>query len=70
MPYKKMGASKPMKLVTVWFTEEEKAFLDELAKQENVTLSKALREGAKLYFDDAKDWIEERRTDGRRPKPA
>ena len=29
MPY----MSKPMKLVTVWFTEEEKAFLDELAKK-------------------------------------
>ena len=39
MPY----VSKPMKLVTVWFTEEEKAFLDELAKAEDVTLSKALR---------------------------
>ena len=40
MPY----VSKPMKLVTVWFTEEEKTFLDELAKTEDVTLSKALRE--------------------------
>ena len=49
MPY----VSKPMKLVTVWFTEEEKAFLDELAKTEDVTLSKALREGAQLYFEDA-----------------
>src|SRR3954454_2966341 len=57
MPY----VSKPMKLVTVWFTEEEKAFLDELAKAENVTLSKALREGAQLYFQDATGWIEERR---------
>jgi len=59
-----------MKLVTVWFTEEEKAFLDELAKKEQVTLSKALREGAQLYFKDAKDWIEERRGDGERVKPA
>ena len=66
MPY----VSKPMKLVTVWFTEEEKAFLDELAKKEQVTLSKALREGAQLYFKDAKDWIEERRGDGERVKPA
>jgi hypothetical protein len=64
MPYKKTGASRPMKLVTVWFTEEEKAFLDELAKQEKVTLSHALREGAQLFFQDAKDWIEERRGDG------
>ena len=56
MPY-----SKPMKLVTVWFTPEEKAFLDELASQENITLSKALREGAQLYFRDAQDWVEKRR---------
>jgi hypothetical protein len=61
MPYKKSNPSRPMKLVTVWFTEEEKAFLDELAAREKVTLSRALREGAQLYFKDATDWIEERR---------
>lgn len=70
MPYKKPGASRPMKLVTVWFTEEEKAILDELAKREEVTLSRALREGAQLYFQDAKDWIEERRGDEPGAKPA
>ena len=59
MPY----VSKPMKPVTVWLTEEETAFLDELAKKENVTLSKALREGAQLYFNDAHDWIATRRGD-------
>jgi hypothetical protein len=59
-----------MKLVTVWFTEEEKAFLDELAKSEDVTLSKALRGGAQLYFEDAAeklgfaDWLEARRGEG------
>jgi hypothetical protein len=63
MPYKKSNPSRPMKLVTVWFTEEEKAFLDELARREKVTLSRALREGAQLYFQDARDWIEERRGD-------
>jgi hypothetical protein len=66
MPY----VSKPMKLVTVWFTEEEKAVLDELAEKENVTISKALREGLKLYFEDAKDWIEERQGGERGAKPA
>jgi hypothetical protein len=66
MPY----VSKPMKLVTVWFTEEEKAFLDELAKKENVTISKALREGLKLYFQDAKDWIEERQGEDPGVRPA
>lgn len=70
MPYKKTGASKPMKLVTVWFTEEEKAILDELAKSENVTLSRALREGAQLYFMDARDWIEKRRGDAGEPHAA
>ena len=49
--------------MTVWFTEEETAILDELAEREKVTLSRALREGAQLYFQDAKDWIEERRGD-------
>jgi hypothetical protein len=66
MPY----ISKPMKLVTVWFTEDEKAFLDELARSEDVTLSKALRGGAQLYFEDAAgklgagDWLEARRGEG------
>ena len=70
MPYKKSNPSRPMKLVTVWFTEEEKAFLDELAKRENVTLSRALREGAQMYFQDAKDWVEERRGDEPRTRAA
>ncbi|HWC29662.1 MAG TPA: hypothetical protein VG845_06225 [Dehalococcoidia bacterium] len=65
MAYKKTGASRPMKLVTVWFTEEEKAILDELAAKERVTISKALREGAMLYFTDAQDWIEARRGEDR-----
>jgi hypothetical protein len=66
MPY----VSKPMKLVTVWFTQEEKDFLDELAQTEKVTLSKALREGAQLYFEDAakklgaEEWLEARRGEG------
>jgi hypothetical protein len=70
MPY----VSKPMKLVTVWFTPEEKAFLDELAKRENVTLSKALREGAQLYFQDAvkeaREWVEARRGEDGAGEPA
>ena len=66
MPY----VSKPMKMVTVWVTPEEKAFLDELAKRENVTLSKALREGAQLYFNDAREWIEERRGEAGDVEPA
>lgn len=65
MPY-----SKPMKLVTVWLTEEEKKRLDEVTAEQNITLSYAFREGLKLYFQDAKDWIEERQGEGRRAKPA
>ncbi len=72
MPY----VSKPMKLVTVWFTEEEKAILDELAKTENVTLSKALRGGAELFFEDAakklgmSEWLEARRGEDGEARPA
>ena len=68
--------SKPMKLVTVWFTEEEKAILDELAKTENVTLSKALRGGAELFFEDAAkklgmaEWLEARRGEDADARPA
>ena len=65
MPY-----SKPMKMITLWLTPEEKETLEELAREEDVTLSHALREGLKLYFEDAKDWIEERRGDEPGAKPA
>jgi predicted transcriptional regulator len=65
MPYKKSDTSVPMKLVTVWLTEEEKTTLDELARERKITLSYALREGLKLYFDDARDWIEGARAGGR-----
>jgi hypothetical protein len=65
MPYKKSGTSAPMKLVTVWLTEEEKATLDGLARDQKITLSYALREGLKLYFDDTRDWIEGARVGGR-----
>ena len=42
--------SKPMKLITLRIDEEEKARLEQLAERGNVTLSRALREGAGLYF--------------------
>jgi hypothetical protein len=47
MPY----VSKPMKLVTVWFTQDEKAFLDEPAKKENVTLYPGASERAAMALD-------------------
>jgi predicted DNA-binding protein len=45
--------SKPMKLITLRIDEEEKARLEQLAERGNVTLSRALREGAALYLYSA-----------------
>jgi hypothetical protein len=70
MPYKKTGTSAPMKLVTVWLTKEEKETLDHLAQEQKITMSHAMREGLKLYFDDAQDWIEGRRGGTGDAKPA
>jgi hypothetical protein len=44
--------SKPMKIITLRIDEEEKARLEQLAERGNVTLSRALREGAALYLGD------------------
>jgi hypothetical protein len=44
--------SKPMKLITLRIDPEEKARLDQLAEVGDVTLSRALREGAALYLTD------------------
>jgi len=44
--------SKPMKIITLRIDEEEKARLEQLAERGNVTLSRALREGAALYLSD------------------
>ena len=41
-----------MKLITLRIDPEEKARLDQLAEQGNITLSRALREGAALYLSD------------------
>jgi hypothetical protein len=41
-----------MKLITLRIDEEEKARLDQLAARGNITLSRALREGAALYLRD------------------
>lgn len=48
-----MPVSKPMKLMTLRIPEEEKARLERLAADQHITLSHALREGAKLMLDDA-----------------
>jgi Ribbon-helix-helix protein, copG family len=46
--------SKPMKLITLRISEEEKARLDQLAEAGDVTVSRALREGALLYLTEAR----------------
>jgi hypothetical protein len=45
-----MAISKPMKLIALRIGEEEKARLEQLAEEKDVTLSRALREGAALYL--------------------
>src|SRR5436190_753218 len=44
--------SRPMKIITLRIDEEEKARLEQLAEAGDVTLSRALREGAALYLRD------------------
>jgi hypothetical protein len=41
-----------MKIITLRIDEEEKARLEQLAQRGNITLSRALREGAALYLGD------------------
>jgi hypothetical protein len=50
--YTVAAVSKPMKLITLRIHEEEKARLEQLADRGNVTLSRALREGAALYLSE------------------
>lgn len=44
--------SRPMKLIALRIDEEEKARLEQLAEERDVTLSRALREGAALYLSE------------------
>lgn len=49
--------SAPMRIMTLRISDEEKARLEQLAQRHNVTLSYALREGAKLYLEDARSAV-------------
>jgi hypothetical protein len=53
--------SKPMQVVALRLTEEERVKLQRIADENDVTLSWVIREGAKLYADDLAKWLEERR---------
>lgn len=58
MPKRRM--SKPMEVVAIRLTEEERDRLQRLADEHRVTLSWVLREGARLYAEDACRWLEDR----------
>jgi predicted transcriptional regulator len=60
MPPKKGKISKPMKAFAVRLTEEERAVLERIAEEHDVTLSWVLRQAAKLYAEDVGDWLDER----------
>jgi predicted transcriptional regulator len=51
-----MSISAPMKVMTCRMNSEDKRHLEQLARERDVTLSHALREGARLYLEDAKRW--------------
>lgn len=50
-----MPISKPMKLTALRLNEDEKRRLEQLARDSNITLSYALREGAKRYLEELRD---------------
>jgi predicted transcriptional regulator len=56
-PRKKV--SGPMQVVALRLTPEEKARLEQIAEQRRVTLSWVLREGARMYADEATQWIQD-----------
>jgi len=64
------GLSKPAATVYAHMrlTPEEKANLEGLAADCNVTLSYALREGARLYLEDLKRLLDEQRQRGLVPR--
>jgi predicted transcriptional regulator len=50
-----MPTSKPMKLMTLLMDEDEKRQLQQLARDQNITLSYALREGARRYLAERQE---------------
>lgn len=49
-----MPVSKPMGLVALRMTDEERAALERLARERNVTMTWVLKEGLRLYAQDAR----------------
>jgi predicted DNA-binding protein len=56
----KKKISKPMQVVALRLTEEERERLQAIADEHHVTLSWVIREGARLYAQDAADYLRER----------
>jgi predicted transcriptional regulator len=52
--------SKPMQVVAFRFTDEERQKLEELARERNVSMSWVIRQGLRLYAEDARAWLDER----------
>jgi predicted transcriptional regulator len=50
--------SRPMEVVALRLSVDERDRLQQLADQHRVTLSWVLREGARLYAEDACRWLE------------
>ena len=67
----KEGLSKPAATVYAHMrlSPQEKAKLEQLAADCNVTLSFALREGARLYLEDLKRLLEDQKKRGLVPRP-
>jgi hypothetical protein len=53
--------SKPMRVVALRLTDEERTKLQRVADENDVTLSWVIRQGAKLYAEDLAKWLEERK---------
>jgi transcriptional regulator of met regulon len=61
---KKGKISKPMKVLSIRIGEEERAFLESVAEEHDVTVSWLLRAGAKYFAEDLSKWLEDRTQEG------
>lgn len=59
-----MSTTKPMKLMTLLMDEDEKKRLQQMARDQQITLSQALREGAKLYLAEKRAAVGDRQWAG------
>ena len=57
---KKGKISKPMQAFAVRLSEEERATLQRIADEHDVTVSWVLRQAAKFYAEDVGEWLDQR----------